>query len=126
VKTKPVIPREQANRDIDEALAYYLREGTEAATLGFIDCLEQAYSHIARHPATGSLHYAHELNLPSLRFWPLKRYPYLVFSLSTLPTSTFGACSTGNAIFPPSFRKAITHSEGRWTDELANAYGRLK
>lgn len=79
MKTKPVIPREQANRDIDEALAYYLNEGTEAAALGFIDFLEQAYSHIARHPATGSLHYAHELNLPGLRFWPLKRYPYLVF-----------------------------------------------
>ena len=79
MKTKPLIPREQANRDIDEALAYYLNEGTEAAALGFIDFLEQAYLHIARHPATGSLHYAHELNLPSLRFWPLKRYPYLVF-----------------------------------------------
>jgi len=79
VKTKPVIPREQANQDIDEALAYYLSEGTEAAALGFIDFLEQAYSHIARHPATGSLHYSHELNLPGLRFWPLKHYPYLVF-----------------------------------------------
>jgi hypothetical protein len=24
VKAKPVIPREQANRDVDEAVAYYL------------------------------------------------------------------------------------------------------
>ena len=23
--------------------------------------------------------YAHELNLPGLRFWPLARYPHLVF-----------------------------------------------
>ena len=79
MRVKPVIPREQANRDIDEALGHYLSEGAEAASLGFIDTLEQAYSHIARHPATGSIHYAHELNLPGLRFWPLKRFPYLVF-----------------------------------------------
>ena len=79
MKAKPVIPREQANRDIDEALDHYLSEGAEAAALGFIDMLEQAYAHIARHPATGSIHYAHELNLPGLRFWPLKRFPYLVF-----------------------------------------------
>ncbi|HEY8332752.1 MAG TPA: type II toxin-antitoxin system RelE/ParE family toxin, partial [Tardiphaga sp.] len=30
-------------------------------------------------PATGSPRYAHELNLPGLRCWPLTRYPYLVF-----------------------------------------------
>jgi toxin ParE1/3/4 len=79
VKAKPVIPREQANRDIDEALGHYLSEGAEPAALGFIDMLELAYAHIARHPATGSIHYAHELNLPGLRFWPLKRFPCLVF-----------------------------------------------
>ena len=33
----------------------------------------------ARHPATGSARYALELNLPGLRSWPLKHYPYLVF-----------------------------------------------
>ena len=27
----------------------------------------------------GSPRYAHELNLPGLRFWPLTRFPYLVF-----------------------------------------------
>jgi len=79
VKTKPVVPREQARQDVDEALAYYLAQDAEAAALGFIDALEQAYAHIGRHPATGSPRYAHELNLPGLRFWPLPRYPYLVF-----------------------------------------------
>lgn len=76
---KRIIPRERANRDIDEAVDHYLGEGGEKATLGFIDALEQAYRHIARHPATGSPRYAHELELPGLRSWPLKRYPYLVF-----------------------------------------------
>lgn len=76
---KPVVPRAQAGRDIDEAIAYYLSERAEPAALGFVDALEKAYSHIGRHPATGSPRHAHELNLPGLRCWPLARYPYLVF-----------------------------------------------
>lgn len=79
MKAKSVIPREQAKRDVDDAIAYYLSEGSESAALGFIDSLEQAYIHIGRHPATGSPRYAHELDLPGLRSWPLKRFPYLVF-----------------------------------------------
>jgi toxin ParE1/3/4 len=79
VKARPIVPREQANRDIDEAIAYYLSEDAEQAALGFIDALEQAYAHISRHPATGSPRYAHELNLPGLRSWPLTHYPHLVF-----------------------------------------------
>ncbi|MFN3702055.1 type II toxin-antitoxin system RelE/ParE family toxin [Thermomonas sp.] len=78
MKTKPVIPREQANRDVDEAVAYYLNEAGEAVAMGFVDALERAYGHIGRHPATGSQRYAHELNLPGLRAWPLTRYPHLV------------------------------------------------
>ena len=73
------IAREQANRDVEDALDFYLAEDAELAALGFIDALQKAYAHIGRHPATGSPRYAHELNLPGLRFWPLKRYPYLVF-----------------------------------------------
>lgn len=57
-------------------------QGVDAAgpaALGFIDALEDACAHLARNPATGSLRYAHELNLPALRCWPLTRYPYLIF-----------------------------------------------
>jgi len=79
VTAKPVVPREQANRDVDDAVAYYLSEGAEIAAFGLIDALEQAYTHIGRYPATGSPRYAHELNLLGLRVWPLTRYPYLVF-----------------------------------------------
>jgi len=79
VKIKPVIPRVLANRDVDEAVRHYLDQDAEAAALGFIDALEHAYAHIGRHAATGSPRYAHELNLPGLRFWPLTRYPHLVF-----------------------------------------------
>lgn len=76
---KPLHPRLLANQDVEEAIAHYLKEGAVAAALGFIDALESAYLHISSHPATGSPRYGHELNLPGLRSWPLKRYPYLIF-----------------------------------------------
>ena len=79
MKAKPVVPRQPALQDVDEALAHYLAEDSEAAAMGFIDALAQAYQHIGRHPATGSPRYAHELNLPGLRSWPLTKYPHLVF-----------------------------------------------
>jgi len=79
VKVKPVVPREQANQDVEAAVACYLEEGTASVALGFVDALEQAYTHIAHHPGTGSPHYGHELDLPGLRSWALPRYPYLVF-----------------------------------------------
>lgn len=79
MKVKSVVPREQANQDVDDAIAYYLGEGAESAALDFIDALEQAYTRIARHPGTGSPRYGHELELPGLRSWSLPRNPYLVF-----------------------------------------------
>ena len=79
MKSKPVVPRELANRDVDEAIGHYLSEDARQAALGFIEALELAYVHIGRYPATGSPRYAHELELPGLRSWPLTRYPHLVF-----------------------------------------------
>jgi len=79
MKSKPVVPREIARQDVNEAIRYYVEEGAVQAALGFIDALEQAYSHLARHPDTGSPRYAYELDIPGLRSWPLKRYPHLIF-----------------------------------------------
>jgi toxin ParE1/3/4 len=76
---KPIVPREQANRDVDEALEYYLGEAGAQVALDFIDALEPAYKHISRHPASGSTRYSVELNLPGLRAWPVKRFPHIVF-----------------------------------------------
>lgn len=76
--TKAVVPRERAKQDAEEAIDYYLGENAPDAALGFIDALERAYSHIGRHPGSGSSRYAHELNLPGLRFWPLQKYPHLI------------------------------------------------
>ena len=79
MSAKPVRPREQASRDVEKAIDHYRNEGSEKVALGFIDELERAYARISRNPDIGSLRYAHELNLPGLRFLPLVRYPYLVF-----------------------------------------------
>ena len=74
-----IVPRELANRDVEEAIDHYLVEATAKVALGFVDELEKAYAHIARHRTSGSPRYAHQLGLADLRFWPIGRYPYLVF-----------------------------------------------
>lgn len=79
MRIKPAVLRERADRDVRDAVDYYLGEGAQPAALGFVDALEQALRHIERHSATGSPRYAHELDLPGLRCWRLKGYPYLVF-----------------------------------------------
>ena len=79
MKSKLILPRESASRDVEDVVDYYLNKVGEQIALGFVDALEQAYHHIASHPASGSPRYDHELNLPGLRYWPLQRYPYLVF-----------------------------------------------
>ena len=79
MKVKSVVPREQASQDVDDALAYYLEEASSSVALGFIDALERGYTHIGRHPGTGSPRHGHELDLPGLRAWALSSYPYLVF-----------------------------------------------
>ena len=64
---------------MEEAIDLYLQEATDKTALRFVDALERAYTHIARHPSSGSPRYAHTLGLEGLRFWPLGRFPYLVF-----------------------------------------------
>ncbi len=76
---KIVVPRALAARDVEEAIDHYRVEATARVALGFVDELEKAYAHLARHPASGSPRYAHQLGLADLRFWPLGRYPYLIF-----------------------------------------------
>jgi toxin ParE1/3/4 len=79
VIVKPVVSRKRACRDVGNAIDYYLNEASAKVALAFIDALGQAYVHLGRHPAAGSPRYAHELNLPDLRAWQVKGYPYVVF-----------------------------------------------
>lgn len=78
---KKVIPRGIAWRDIEAASDHYeITAGVETAH-AFLVAVTAAFDHVARHPASGSPRYAHDLNLSDLRSWPLKRFPYLVFYL---------------------------------------------
>ena len=54
MKAKPIVPRELANRDVEDAIEYYLREASDQAALDFVGALERAYRHIGRHPASGT------------------------------------------------------------------------
>ena len=76
---KPVRPRELANRDVDAVIEHYLNEASEKVALGFIDELQKTFARISTNPRIGSPRYAHELDLPDLRFKAISRYPYLVF-----------------------------------------------
>ena len=78
---KPVIRRATAQRDIDEAIDYYLREAGDRVALRFIGAIEDAFRAIGQSPAAGSPHWAHELDLRGLRSRQTKRFPYLVFYL---------------------------------------------
>ncbi len=68
-----------ALQDVDDAVVYLLQQQATEATLNLIDSLEVAYTHISRNAATGSTRYAHALDLPGLRTWPLTGHPYLIF-----------------------------------------------
>ena len=76
---KPVVFRERAQRDVDAAVAYDLSEAGSAGALAFIDALEACLRRIGGYPAAGSSRYAHELDLPGLRFRTVGKFPYLVF-----------------------------------------------
>jgi toxin ParE1/3/4 len=68
-----------ALQDVDDAVVYLLQQQATEATLNLIDSLEVAYTHISKNAATGSTRYAHALDLPGLRTWPLTGHPYLIF-----------------------------------------------
>ena len=79
MKQKPVIPRDLALQDVEEAVAYWVQQQAADAALQLIDALQAAYTLISKNAATGSARYAHVLDLPGLRSWPLKGHPYLIF-----------------------------------------------
>ena len=75
---KPVVPRERADRDIDEAIAYYAKEAPHVVD-DLIDAFEAAYSAISDAPQIGSPRYAASLDIPGLRFKLVERFPYAIF-----------------------------------------------
>ena len=64
---------------MDDAVAYLVQQQATDAALKMIGSLEAAYTYISKNAATGSTRYAHALDLPGLRTWPLTGHPYLIF-----------------------------------------------
>ena len=111
--------RERARRDIDETVAHYLAEVGPTAALAFIDALEDARRRIGEQPANGSPRYAHELDIPGLRFRSAGKFPYLNLlrregrGSRCLARSAWGAgCSDLDAgAVPELIRKAFLQRE---------------
>lgn len=76
---KPIVRRSQARLDIENAADFYFNECSSALELRFVDAVEAAMTRIAAHPASGSMRHAEFGQGSDLRFWQVKRVPYLIF-----------------------------------------------
>ena len=74
---KPVFRRATADADIENPVDFYLVQADHVVD-PFLAALQEALEHIEANPGTGSPRYAHELNIPNLRTWPITRFPYLL------------------------------------------------
>ena len=57
--------------------AVVLRE--RAVALAFVDALEETRRQIGEQPGSGSPRYAHEMDIPGLRYQSAGKFPYLIF-----------------------------------------------
>ncbi|MEA9558072.1 type II toxin-antitoxin system RelE/ParE family toxin [Xanthomonas nasturtii] len=71
--------RPLALQDVEVAAAWYGTEAGVQRELSFVKALESAVATITRHPGVGSSRHGMLLQLPDIRSWPLKGYPYLLF-----------------------------------------------
>ena len=75
---KPLRLRPAAIADLDAIADHYAEKAGPAVAERFAIAVERALGHVALHPGTGSPRYGRDTDLP-VRFWPLRRFPYLVF-----------------------------------------------
>ncbi len=73
--------RAVAAADIDSAIAFHRENAGPDVAVRFVDEFENAISLLIRHPLTGSLRFAYEFEIPELRSWSLKKFPYTIFYL---------------------------------------------
>ncbi|MCY3634676.1 MAG: type II toxin-antitoxin system RelE/ParE family toxin [bacterium] len=71
--------RAAASADTVSAVSYYRDQAGSETAVEFVDQLEAAVEHLRHHPLTGSLQFSYELEIPDLRSWPLRKFPYLIF-----------------------------------------------
>lgn len=77
--TKPIVLLPRAERDIADATDNYRGEGGTALAEQWAQSLGAALRHVGAHSASGSPRYADVLAMPGLRFWRVRRFPYLIF-----------------------------------------------
>ena len=75
---KPIQLRALADQDLRQAARQY-HDTSPALADRFLARIEQLVLHVQAHPAAGSLRYADALDMPGLRCWPCRQFPWLVF-----------------------------------------------
>jgi toxin ParE1/3/4 len=103
---KPVLLRKAAEDDLGAAIRGYEAEVGAGTALRFVACVEAGSTEIGRHPAMGSPRYAHELDLPGLRYWRLEQLPYPVFYREGEETVDVWCVLHAHRDIPASFGKA--------------------
>ena len=76
---KPIVRRQQARRDIVDAVDYYRSTVSEAVALRFVRAVEDASSRISEFPGAGSLHFWDLQELSGLPSRRIAGFPHLVF-----------------------------------------------
>ena len=79
MSSKLFVLLERAERDIEDAADHYVVTGGIELALRFAAALEAAFAYLGKHPDAGSPRYSVELDLPGLRHWQLRDFPFLVF-----------------------------------------------
>jgi toxin ParE1/3/4 len=81
--SKPVVPRVMAEDDLDRAIDHYLITAGTDVVIDFLHDIDNAVAHISRFPGSGSPKYGYEPSLAGIRFWPLKKFPFLIFYIES-------------------------------------------
>ena len=79
VTIKPAVLRARAEADIDAIVDGYLAEAGGQSRSPSPPRSTGRSGTSKANPATGSLRYGDQSGLPGLRFWPIRRFPHLVF-----------------------------------------------
>lgn len=77
--SRPVIPRIKAEDDLDKVCAHFLSTAGTDTVVDFLLDFDKAIAMISQFPGTGSPRYGYEVELEGMRYWSMKRFPYLIF-----------------------------------------------
>ncbi|CAN5496391.1 type II toxin-antitoxin system RelE/ParE family toxin [soil metagenome] len=81
--SKPVIPRIQAEDDLDRACEHFLSTAGTDWVIDFLLDFDKAIALISQFPGSESPRYGYETGLEGMRYRTMKRFPYLIFYMET-------------------------------------------